>query len=79
MFVTAKGTGRVVQRIVLISRGDNTSLRRRVSPLRERERQCERRGRQTGRKEGRNLRGERDLQEEGTKATRREEDSPSLD
>lgn len=33
----------VVQRIVLISRGDNTSLRRRVSPLRERERRGERR------------------------------------
>lgn len=54
----------VVQRIVLISRGDNTSLRRRVSPLRERER----RGRRVGRKEGRNPR--RFLQEEGTRATR---------
>lgn len=43
----------VVQRIVLISRGDNTSLRRRVSPLRERERRGERRGRRAGRKEGR--------------------------
>lgn len=61
----------VVQRIVLISRGDNTSLRRRVSPLQERERRGVRgsqASRQEGRKEGRNSR--RSLQEEGTRATR---------